>query len=213
MAATYRRNTIELTFEGVQGGGPWATGKKDVDRLVTVTLVWPRPLVAERVAARSFRFQPPGLDLSGRDWSERILFKENVEGPFGLVVQISGSLTAREYKRVAAALGGGLLRAVGSEAAGVAIGPGLTSLARFPFTFLAGELSSAGNAPDVMAAGRITLEPGTNGLVEVPLEITEDIVRLHRIRRAGRTQTRRETTHRQGDPAGVVQLNAVYYRD
>ncbi len=208
----YRRTTLELTLESVQGGLAWATGKRTTERLVTATLIWPRPLVAGRVSAHALPFGKDGLDMAGRDWSERILFKEQVEGPFGLVIQVSESLTAQHLARVTAAIGAALLRAAGSEAASVAIGPGLTSLARFPFTFLAGELGAVGKAPAVVAAGRITLEPGTPGPVEVPLRVPEDVVRVRPARPGGRSQPRREVVRRRDDPAGTVRLDSVYYR-
>jgi hypothetical protein len=52
--------------------------------------------MASRVAANPYRFEKDGLNLSDRDWSERILFKENVEGPFGVLVQVSGSASEAE---------------------------------------------------------------------------------------------------------------------
>ncbi len=203
---------MELTLESVHGGLAWATGKRTTERLVTGSLIWPRPLVAGRVSAHTLPFAKDGLDMAGRDWSERILFKEQVEGPFGLVVQVSESITAQKLARVTAAIGDALLRAAGSEAARVAMGPGLTSLARFPFTFLAGELGGIGKAPTVVAAGRITLTPGEAGPIEVPLLVPEDVVRMRRVKRGGRMQNRREVTRRKDDPAGVVLLNAIYYR-
>lgn len=212
MAATYRRDTLELELERVDGGALWKQTRKAADRLVTATLVWPRPLVAERVAARPHRFDRNGLDLADRDWSERILFKENVEGPFGVVVQVSETLTAQEVKRISAALGAAVLRTAGNEAARLAAGPWLTTLARFPFTHLAGELSGIGKTPKVVAAGRITLLPGTPGPIDIELTVPEDIVRVQRVRTGGHSRTRRRTIHRRGDPAGTVRLKATYYR-
>lgn len=212
MPDAIRKDTIELSLTGIEGGPAWASGRKKTQRLVTVTLIWPRPLVAERVATRQYAFVKDGLDLSGRDWSETILFKENVEGPFGVVVQVSQPLTSQELSRITAAMGGALLRAAGSEAAALVSGPGLSSLARFPFNFLAGELSSIGKVPKIVAAGRITLRPARPGRVEIPLTVPEDIVRVRSVRIGGRTQSRRETTHRKGAAAGIAALDAVYYR-
>lgn len=212
MTTAYRRTTLEVTLEAIDGGLAWATGKRATERLVTATLIWPRPLVAGRVSAHTLPFRKDGLDLTGRDWSERILFKEQVEGPFGLTIQVSESLTAQRLAHITAAIGEALLRAAGSEAAHVAVGPGLTSLARFPFTFLAGQFAGIGKIPNVVAAGRITLEPGTSGPIEVPLRVPEDVVRVRQVRRVGRTQPRREVIRRRDDPAGTVRLEAVYYR-
>ena len=212
--ARYRRNTVEMHLRGIQGEGPWARSGKNADRLVTVSLLWPRPLVASRVAIQTHTFTPDGLDLVNLDWSERVLFKENVEGPFGVVVQISDSMTAQQIARTAGAIGEAVLRAAGSEAARVAVGPGLTALARFPFTFLAGKVSNLGDNAQVVAAGRATLVPGEQvGPVDVPLLIPADVVRVRRSTRGGRTRTRRETIHQANDPAGVAQLELTYYRD
>ncbi len=213
MADPYRRNTLELTLEGVTGDGPWGRSRGGSERLVTASLIWPRPLVAQRVSAHPLRFGQEGLEMAGRDWSEKVLFKEAVEGPFGLVVQISQTMTAQQLTRLAAALGDIALRAVGSEAGRLVDGSGLTSLARFPFTYLASQLSGVGKTPQVVAAGRMTLLPGERGAIDLPLVVPEDVVRVRRVRQAGRVQSRREVLHTSGDFAGVVHLRAVYYRD
>lgn len=213
MAKRYPRDTLELTVEGMEDHCPRSLlNRNRAERLMIATLVWPRPLIAERIASRSFRFQPEGLDLSNRDWSERILFKERVEGPFGLIVQVTEPLSSRDLRRATAVLGQTLLKTAGSELARVAAGPWLTALARFPFTYLTGELSDAGKTPKIVAAGRRTLLPGASGPVEIPLLVPEDIVRTRRQRVGGRTRTRRETIARKGDPAGTVRLAATYYQ-
>ncbi len=212
MPNVIRRDTLELSLEGVQGGPVWATGRRETQRLITVTLIWPRPLVAARVATRQFAFTKEGLDVADRDWSERVLFKENVEGPFGVVVQVSQSLSSQELARITATIGGALLRAAGAEAASLVSGPGITSLARFPFNFLAGEVSGVGKVPRIEAAGRVTLQPGQGGPIEIPLTVPEDIVRVRSVRSGGRTQSRREITHRKGTAVGTIRLDAVYYR-
>ncbi len=207
----YQRNTMELHLRGIQGEGPWSRGAKHTERIITVSLIWPRPLVASRVAVQTHTFTPDGLDVKDLHWSETILFKENVQGPFGVVVQVSDSMTAQQIARVAGAIGQAVLRAAGSEAARVAVGPGLTALARFPFNFLAGEISNLGNAK-VVAAGRASIVSGEQaGSLEIPLVIPEDVVQVRRSTRGGRTRTRRQTLHKAQDPAGIAQLELSYY--
>lgn len=213
MAVAYRRNVVEMSLNAIRGVGPWTRGGKPSKRVITVTLVWPRPLVASRVAVQTQTFSREGLEVAGQDWSERILFKETVEGPFGVIVQVSESLTAQQLAKVAGALGEGVLKAAGTEAARIAVGPGLTALARLPFTYLAGESSALGKTAKVVAAGRVTLMPGEPGVVEIPLVVPEDVVQVRRSKRAGRMQTRRETLHKQGEAAGLVRLDVGYYRD
>lgn len=213
MASKYPRNVVEMSLGGIAGEGPWSKGRKHTERIVTVTLIWPRPLIASRVAVQTHTFTQDGLDLSSLDWSEKVLFKESVEGPFGIVVQVSQSMTAQQITRVAGAIGEAVLKAAGSEAARMAIGPGLKALAKFPFTFMAGELSGLGQTPDVVAAGRTTLLPGKTQTLEIPLFVPEDIVKQTRNTRAGRTQPRNKTMHKQGESAGRVLLDLTYYRD
>ena len=211
--AMYQRDTVEMHLRAIEGEGPWARGSKRSERLVTVSLIWPRPLVASRVAVQTHTFTHAGLNTAALGWSETVLFKENVEGPFGVVVQVSQSMTAQQIARVAGALGDAVLRAAGSEMARVAVGPGLTALARFPFTFLAGGISNLGKTATVEAAGRASFVPGQqDGEVEVPLLVPEDVVRVRRSSRGGRTQTRRQTLHKANDPAGVAKLELSYYR-
>ncbi len=212
MATAYRRDTLELELESIHGDVFRPRLGTSVDRLVTVSLIWPRPLMAERVAIRTLRFEKDGLDLARQDWSERILFKENVEGPFGIVVQVSETLTAQALKRIIAGLGVSVLRTAGSEAARLASGPWLSTLARFPFAHLSGDLSGAAKTPQVVAAGRITLLPGNPGPIEIPLAVPEDIVHIRRARKGDATRTRRKTLHHKGAAAGTVRLNARYYR-
>lgn len=213
MAAMYRRNTMEMRMQGIQEAGPWSRGGKQSERLVTVSLVWPRPLIASRVAVQTHTFTRDGLDVASKDWSERILFKETVEGPFGVIVQVSQSMTAQQMTRVAGAIGDAVLRAAGAQAASIAVGPGLTALARFPFTFLAGEISNVGKTAKVVAGGRTTLLPDASGTIEIPLRVPEDVIQTRRSTRGGRMQTRRQTLHKAGDAAGKAILEIQYYRD
>jgi hypothetical protein len=212
MARKYNKNVVEMTLQGVEGSGPWAPRGKASQHVVTATLIWPRPLVASRVAVQTHTFTSEGCQTAELDWSERILFKETVEGPFGVIVQVSESLSAQQLTAIAGRLGKVFFKAAASEAARVAVGPGLSALARFPFDYLADELSSLGKTPSVVAAGRITIMPGKEGTVAVPLLVPEPITRQRRITRSGRRQTRTETVHKQGESAGEALLSLAYYR-
>ena len=75
---------------------------------VTAALVWPRPGIARKlsVADRTFvarRFEPdPG------SWVETVLFKEIVQGKFGIEISVSGRRSARA-RAFAGHLGGAVL--------------------------------------------------------------------------------------------------------
>lgn len=212
MAKGYQRQTMEMSFVSIRGEGPWTRDTTGSERIVTVSLIWPRPLVASRVAVQTHAFSAKGCELQDMDWSESILFKEAVEGPFGVVVQVSDSLSAQQLARVAASIGEVALKAAGSEVASIAVGPGLRAMARFPFNYLADALSDVGKTAPVVAAGRVTLLPGKSTDMTIPLLVPEDIVKLRRRKHAGRVQRIRETLHRQGDPAGEASLTITYYQ-
>lgn len=208
----YPRGTVELSLASIRGDGPLAGGARAVERLVTATLLWPRPLIAERNAARTFTFSPEGLDLHERDWTDRILFKETVEGPFGLVLQVTEGLTAAQVGKLAAAFGAAMLRTAGTELGRLAADPWSAALIRFPLQHLAGELGWVGKAPAVVAAGAVTLRPGHATPIDLPLSVPADITRVRRSGPPGRVRTRREIRHRANAPAGTARVDASYYR-
>ena len=68
-------------------------------RLVTVDLICPRSSIAKKTAAKEVKFQKAKADLKGQGWTERIMFREDVEGHFGLAVQLSEVLDDEWFEK------------------------------------------------------------------------------------------------------------------
>jgi hypothetical protein len=204
------RNTLEMSLSSVrlEGSDPEAA-----ERLVLATLLWPRPMISERISSRVLSFRDGAADLGDKDWTERILFKETVEGTYGLVVQVTEPMSAQQVARFFRQMGEALLKLTATEAGKQVSGFWLGALARIPLQILAGEVGDTGKGPKLAAAGRITLQPGESGNLQVPLQAVSDQYRTE-VRRVGsRRITRRVKTVSAGDPAGDITLQADYYKD
>lgn len=202
----FKRISVEIRLNAVRldAGG-------DGERLLIATLVWPRPLIAERIASRPLKLESGRAAYDAADWSERILFKEQVEGPFGLVVRVTEPLSARAVARFLAQWGGALLRLAATESAKLAADPWSASLTRIPLQILAGDLGGAAKEPKIDAAGRITVPPGASGSVRVPLAAARNVYRVERRRVAGRSVTRRIRVAAESAPVGEAELELFPY--
>lgn len=203
------RKTLELRIQSLRLDPPFA-GPARMERLRIATLIWLRPLIAERISSKPVKSVKGTLDLSGAAWSERILFKENVEGSFGLVLRVTEPLSETKIARFLAPWGAGLLRLAGTETGKLAGDPWSAALARIPLQLLAGELGNAAKEPTIVAAGRVTLRPGQSEILRVPLVSPRDRYRTETRRIAGRRSSRRIRIAAEHKPVGEVVLALEY---
>ena len=81
---------IEVLLAGAEIGGiKLQPHLVKTTRLLTVDLVCPRASVAKKTVAKEVKFQKAKADLKGQGWTERVMFREDVDGHFGLAVQLS----------------------------------------------------------------------------------------------------------------------------
>ena len=81
---------IEVLFAGAEIGGiKLQPHLVKTTRLITVDLVCPRASIAKKTAAKEVKFQKAKADLKGQGWTERVMHREDVDGHFGLAVQVS----------------------------------------------------------------------------------------------------------------------------
>ena len=92
--------TLEMMLDRVEVKTTGAR-RKDGRHMVIATLVWPRPLIAERVSAKTLGFEGNVVDLKKSDWITRIVFKERVDGPFGLELGVTEQMSDSEIARKA----------------------------------------------------------------------------------------------------------------
>lgn len=204
------RNTLEMTLDTVR---LTAEEPESAERIVLATLLWPRPMISERVSSRVLTFRDGAADLAEKDWTERILFKETVEGTYGLIVQVTEPMSSGEVAKFFRQLGEALLKVSASEMAKLVSGPWLGALARIPLQILAEEVGAPGQGPKLAAAGRITLLPGEPGSLRIPLQTVRDQYRTETRRVGSRKITRRVKTASAGEPAGEIVLQADYYKE
>ena len=68
-------------------------------RRVTVDLICPRASIAKKTAAKEAKFQKAKADLKGQGWTERVMHREDVDGHFGLAVQLSEVLDDEWFEK------------------------------------------------------------------------------------------------------------------
>ncbi len=90
MATKKEKTAIEVLLVGAEINGIKLQPRiKKTTRLVTVDLLWPRPSIARKTAAREVKFSRAKADVKREEWSKRILFREDIEGHCGFAVSIS----------------------------------------------------------------------------------------------------------------------------
>ena len=210
---SYRRLTLEMRVAGLElaVAGP---RKKDGVHLVAVDLVCPRPNVARKSVVRQIELTDGAAKMADLPWPKQLLFKESVEGPFGVEVRVSAALSNRELASLSGALG----KAVAKGAAkSLAEGHGdvAGALLGVPAVWLASQIVAASDAdPRWVASGWGRYEVGELGAdasVPVELRAPADIVRTSRTRRAGRPATRRTRVLREGEPNGHIEFGVSVY--
>ena len=100
MATKSQKVTVEVLIAGAEIGGIVLQPHLiKTTRLVTVDMVCPRSSIAKKTAAKEVKFKKAKADLKGQGWTERIMFREDVEGHFGLAVQLSEVLDDEWFEK------------------------------------------------------------------------------------------------------------------
>lgn len=100
MATKSQKVTIEVLIAGVEIGGiKLQPHLLKTARLVTVDMICPRSSIAKKTSAKEVKFQRAKADLKGQGWTERVLFREDVEGHFGFAVQLSEVLDDEWFEK------------------------------------------------------------------------------------------------------------------
>ena len=100
MATKNQKVAIEVLLVGAEIGGiKLQPHLVKTTRLLTVDLVCPRASIAKKTAAKEVKFQKAKADLKGQGWTERVMFREDVDGHFGLAVQISEVLDDEWFEK------------------------------------------------------------------------------------------------------------------
>jgi len=95
-----KKAQVEILLAGAEIGGiKLQPHLVKTTRLVTVDLVCPRTGVAHKTAAKEVKFQKAKADVRGQSWTERVMYREDVEGHFGFAVQLSEVLDDEWFEK------------------------------------------------------------------------------------------------------------------
>ena len=211
--------TLEMMLDRVEVKET-GTRRKDGQHMVIVTLVWPRPLIAERVSAKMLGFEGNVVDLKKSDWITRIVFKERVDGPFGIELGVTERMSDSEIADFFKFLGSSLMKLMGNEAEDMMVSSLAGGLVKIPFQFLGNFISDLGEkGPKIIARGSICLhaeetwkEKNTETKTfKVPLTSPDTIYKVTRRRREGTFQTRRRKLIEAGADNGVIVFTGKVY--
>ena len=173
MATKNQKIPVEVLFAGADIGGiklqPHLVKTK---RLVTVEMICPRSAIAKKTVAKEVKFQKSKADVRGQCWTERVMHREDVEGHFGLAVQLSEVLDDEWFEKfirttfkIALKEFRGLMQKYTVGIEDIASAP-LDALAQMEGTY-PGPKTVAQGVADVTEA--MMPEPGQSVFVEVPL--------------------------------------------
>jgi hypothetical protein len=214
----YKRSVLELSLDSVVIAVEDGPVRRVGTRIVMARLIWPRPAIAERVALMPLAFNGlEGMPESG-DWTSRILFKETIQGPFGVELSVTGPVTGTQLADFLRFAGAGFMNAAGKAVAGAAESGMTSALAGLPMRYLETVLKQAGKKrTPVVATGLADLRPdgalagGKMQTVAIPLQAPRPLYRATRTRRHGELKLRRRRILDGGEPNGLATLKARLY--
>lgn len=167
------KSTVEVLLAGAELGGiKLQPHLVKTTRLVTVDMICPRASIAKKTAAKEVKFQKAKADLKGQGWTERVMHREDVDGHFGLAVQLSEVLDDEWFEKFLRATAKIALKEFRDLAKSYTVG--ISDIASAPIDALA-QLEGTYPGPKTVAQGVLDvtedmlLEAGTAVTVEVPL--------------------------------------------
>ena len=173
MASKNAKTTVEVLLVGAEIGGiKLQPHLVKTSRLITVDMICPRASIAKKTAAKEVAFRKAKADLKGEGWTRRIMFREDVEGHFGLAVQLSEVLDDEWFEKFLRATAKIALKEFRDLAKTYTVG--ISDIASAPIDALA-QLEGTYPGPKAVAQGVLDVtedmlpESGKSVMVEVPL--------------------------------------------
>lgn len=214
----YKRRILELSLERVELNVAGGRKKRGNKHMIIACLTWPRPAIAERISVKTLEFENNTADLSRSDWTTRILFKETVQGTFGLEVSVTEQLSNSQVSEFIGFMASSILKLAGAEAGELAASSLGAGLIKLPFTYLSKLVSASGKKPaNMIATGTVDLradskwKAGKLVRIEIPLTAPETIYKTVRSRKHGELSTRRRTLLKAGAGNGTAVLRGKLY--
>jgi len=211
----YRRQILELSLDRVHVRVTGRRRSRTSRHVLTIGLVWPRPGIAERLAVKPVVLKDGVAEVGALNWTERILFKETVQGPFGLDVAVSEQLTGDDLAKFLKRLGSSLVKLAGSELGDLVSGSLGAGIVSAPFKAFGTVVAGSDRLlARVIGSGTadVSSSPGKKGerqfRLEVPLSAPGTVYRTVRRRTHGEVRVRRRSVLKAGEENGSVVLSA-----
>lgn len=216
-SSRFRRRVLELSLVRISVPET-CVGKESSRHVLSATLVWPRPMIAERISAERLVLENGDASFVGRAWADRAVFKETVQGTFGLSIAVSEHVSDGVAEHLLAGIGSSIHKIMETEAGLVAETPIGSRLLKLPFAYL-GKLAAASDKPVVrtIAAGTIDMDSdkevdaGKRFQIKIPMSVPETITEIRSRRRGGKVVVRRKTLLKVGEKNGEVVLSGRFY--
>ena len=172
MAATKRAKVnLEFTLVRAELNGVPEKRLLKSRNIGQVDLIWPRTAIAKKSAAREMVFRKGVCDFTGEPWLKRIMFREEVEGHFGIAVAITEPVSIQKIRRFLRLTAKYALK-MGANFMEKAM-VGYADIASAPIDALTAMIGEK-DVPKVIAQGVLDIEElpveGEERVVTVPLE-------------------------------------------
>lgn len=216
--SAYKRHILELHLKKIVLDLP-AYAAASGEHGLLVSLIAPRPTIAERSAQRTLHLTEGVFSTKGQAFHETVLFKETVQGPFGLRVALTEQADMLVLGNWLADLSDYALRSAGSWLA-ADVPSFLRTLSQRPFRLAGEEVNPRSSPVRYTGAGGIGVEdssPSKRQRLSIDLFSPEDMIVSHPVSRpaprgrgaARRTPIRSSETIAAGTRVGQLDLSLL----
>lgn len=209
-----KRKVLELYLERLELENSGPKRRSASGHVLAVNLVWPRPAIAERSALKTVELEDGTAELARAGWTEKILFKEQVEGPFGIEVLVTERMSESQLGEFFSFAGSSLLKSAGNEAGDIVSDGIISGMAGIPFKFLSKLAADAGKMPArVLGTGAVDMKDsslpagGRRKKIKVSLTVPETVYAVSRRASHGGIRSRGRVLLREGEENGHVVLS------
>lgn len=206
----YKRRILEVLLRDVQVETTGKRGRGE-KHLIAATLVHPRPSIVEKSAVRAVALENGIAALSKEGWSDRILFKEVVQGPTAIRVEVSEAVSDSEMAKLGSIVADTALDFAEDSASELTQSIWLGGMIGVSLEYLGKALSSK-DGPRCIGSGIVELcaddkwKAGAARKMKIPLVAERGVDVVERRRRQGKMSTRRKSLLKAGEPNGFVTL-------
>ena len=171
MASATAKKNIIITLDSLEV--PSLKRRKLQKHMLNLTLVWPRLNVASKTSSLTVPVANGLCSTTAWSWTNKICFKEAVEGDFGFRVALTESINAETLKkfiRFIAGKGAGIASDAIEDAISI---PVADELAALPMLYLSKQLL-ASQDPDLIVEGCLDLK--SSMFSDTPVQISVPLI-------------------------------------